>query len=219
MTKEQIITRTRDELADNGVTYYSSDDLFDSFDDGYEEVALYTGVIEKYTTLPLIDDTVYYNLYESINDYIRPFAIYNPDINDWMSHKDHSYFRKIRADWERATGSSEFYSFMDFQRIAVFPHKSTANGTELEVFYKARPVKPVSLDTTPEIPEQFQVVLQFYMMSDLFAQATEWTKANIYFQKYFEKLNELDTYVNTRSYPNRIHMLREQFSGGSFYGR
>lgn len=218
MTKEQIIELVRDELADNGITYYSTDDLSDSYDDGLTEVAVATGIIERRGSVALIDDQVYYDLYEALPDYLQVFAIWNPDIQDWMNQKSIDFFKRFRADWEKATGSSYRFAIVNFQTIALFPHKPTADGTELDIYYNAVPRGTQLMSSVPEIPEQFQVVLQYYQMSDLFAQAEEFTKANIYFKEYMNKRDELKHYVNNRSMPDRIHLLREQFSGGSSYG-
>lgn len=219
MTKEAIMERVRDELGDTGVTYYSTDDLKDSFDDGYEEICVNTGILERMGTLTPVNNQVYYNLYETFNDYMRVFAIWNPDINDWMSHKALNFFDRIRDDWEKASGPSYRFSAIDFQYISVYPHKSTVSGDDWEVFYYAVPPKPLELYETPEIPTQFQVVINYYMLADLLAQSEEYTKASDYTNDYFSKLEELRTYVYTRPFPLRINMLREQFSGGSWYGR
>ena len=219
MNKEEIISRVRDELGDNGIDYYSSDDLGDCFNDGYQEVAVITGCIERMFELSLVDNQVYYNLYEAYNGYLRTFAIWNPTINDWMSHKDVQYFHSVRRDWERANGSSYHFSVIDFQYIAVFPHLSTATDDNWEVFCKAVPVLELENHETPEIPEQYQVVLHYYMMADLLSQSEEFTKSSLYEQAYIQKVNEFKTYVNTRSFPDRVNILRAQFSGGSFYGR
>lgn len=218
MTKEEIISRTRDELADNGVTYYSTQDLSDSFDDGYEEICVMTGVLERMGLVTLVDNTVYYNLYEGFLDYVRPFAIWNPDIGDWMSQKSDDFFRKFRSDWEKAKGNSYRFSVIDFQYIALFPHKTTANDTQLQVYYNAKPLQPIQPYEVPEIPEQFQVAIQYYIMQDLFPQSEEFTKASLFLERYAQKLEELSVYVDTRSHPDRLNILKEQFSGGSFYG-
>lgn len=218
MTKEEIISRARDELADNGVTYYSSVDLFDSYDDAYNEVAVLSGCIERFTKLQLIDNAVYYDLYEAIPNYLRVFAIWNPDVQDWMRQKDTRFFETIRCDWERATGASYHYSVIDFKKIALFPHKTVANGTELEIYYNASPVLPLSLSEVPEFPEQYQICLQYYIIADILAQAEEFTKATMYNSRYVAKVRELTTYLENRSSFDRVNMLRAQFSGGTFYG-
>ena len=219
MTKEEIISKARDELDDNGVDYYSTMDLVDAYEDGYEEVALYTGVIERMASVSLLNDTVYYNLYEAILDYYSTFAIWNPDINDWLSNKDIKYFQSKDLTWEKRQGSTREFAVVNFQLIALHPHKVIANNTDLEEFYHAVPFKNLDMGSVPEMPEQFQVVLQYYIMQDLFAQAEEFTKSEIYNAKYLDKRKALQVYTANRSFPDRVNVLRGQFTGGSRYGR
>lgn len=216
MTKEQIIDIARNELADDGVTYYGDADLNDSFDEGYKQICVFTGVLERVSELSIEDETVYYNFYETIPSYYRTFAVYSNVVDEWLSHKSTEYFKKLRYDWELARGTSRHYSVIDFQFTAFFPVPETATGT-LEIFYKAVP-DSIELDATPEMPEQHQPTITAFIVMDLLSQAEEYTKANINASQYFDRLNALRTYVNARSFPDRVNILREQFSGGSFYG-
>ena len=218
MTKEQILDMARSELEDIGVSYFSKEDLSDSFDEGYKQVCVYTGVLERMTVFNIENETSYYNFYEDIPNYFRTFAIYSNVVKEWLSHKSTEYFRKLRYDWELSRGNSRMYSVIDFQYVAFFPIPTLAASGTLDVFYKAVP-DSISLDSTPEMPEQHQLVLVSYIVMDLLSQPEEYTKANLYGKQYFDRLFALRKYVNARSFPDRIHILREQFSGGSFYGR
>jgi len=219
MTKEEIINRVRDELDDNGISYYSTADLNDSFDDGYNEVVLFSRPLEKMMTVDLADDTVYYNLYEETYDFFHVFAIWSTSSKSWLLNKDVSYFKEIRWDWELATGNPDGFAVINFQYIGLFPHPATPTSTDqMEIFYKANAM-PLTNQESPGFPEQYQIVLQYYCMKDLLEQAEEISKASIYAAKYQDALSVLERYVNSRTFPDRINILREQFSGGSFYGR
>lgn len=219
MTKEQILEDVRSELADAGITYYSKEDLFDSYDDGYEEICLETQCLERMTTIPLSNDTIYYNLYEQVIDYFRVFAIYNPANKVWLSHKSTKQLQRLRHDWELGLGNPTHFCVMDFQKIGTYPHLLNVADETLEVFYKATAKLPQSLDSQPEFEIQYQRILHNYMMQDLLAQAEEFTKAEQYLIEYLQGKNSLKIFVNNRSFADRVHILREQFSGGSFYGR
>lgn len=219
MTKEQIVANIRDELGDNGITYYSTDDISDSFDDGYEELCVTAEILESMSVVTLTDDTTYYDLYQLIPGYLRTFAIWNVEDKYWLSHKSHGSLKKINPKWEVAFGRPIVFSVVDFQRIALYPHLLLVDGSTLEIFHKSVPSNPLNAQDVPVLPEQYQIILHNYVMHDLLAQAEEFTKAQLYRQQYVEGRVRLRTYVNNRSFPDRVHMLRQQFSGGSVYGK
>lgn len=218
MTFAQIRDDIRDELSDNGVTYYSSDDIFDSMQDGYDEITVIAQQIEKMVVLPVQDDLVYYNFYELIPDYIRPFAIWLTSPERWISQRGFEFIsKKIRNDWEKGRGNPRSYMVRNFQYVAIYPRLKTGVGN-FEVFYKAK-APAIELGDTPIIPTEFSRILNYYCLADLLEQSEEFTKALMHLQKYQDILNSLMTHVEQRSQPDRINVLREQFTGGSFYGR
>ena len=211
MIVTDIKGRIRANLDDAGVTFYSDADINDSLQETYNETIILTESMECMREITFQSQLVYYNLAELIPDYLRPLAIYNKNTKRWLDFKDISYVQKIRDDWELATGEPEIYMVFDFRYIALFPRLETATGS-MEVFYKAK--ANVLRDTSvPVIPDGDTIVLEEGVTADLLEQKEEFTKAQMYFSNYLDKIEKIRTHVNMRPFPDRVSEMREAFYG------
>lgn len=209
MVRDDIIGNIRRNLEEEGITFYSSLDLTDSIQDGYDEVIVLTQCRECVATISFVSSLVYYNLKELIGDYVRPFAIFNNNINDWMEARSLDFFEATRLDWELASGESRYFCPLDFKDVAFFPRLETATG-DMQIFYKATANKLGPTDV-PQIPNRNIRVLEFYSTSDLLEQNEEFSKAEKWRELYYNEVKELQHFVNSRSFPDRILQLRQVY--------
>lgn len=223
-TRGQIKTTVRNNLDDSGVSFYSDDDLNDSLQDAYDDIACLSQCIVKTIVLQWIGDLSYYNFVEDfgITDYMATTAIFNYTTNVWLRDDlNLRDFDKIRRDWETWTGSPQFWAPSDPLHIAIAPRETTGgvsvggafNGSAFlptafftnsaasastqtfKLYYWAQAPDLASDSSTFLIASDVQDLLEFYTTADLLEQAEEFTKASEYWSKYFEGLVDYSTRV------------------------
>lgn len=185
-TRDEISTIVRVNLNDLGVTFYSADDVNDALQDGYDDIAVFSGCIQKTANLTLLDNTVYYDIPAAISDFFAVVAAYNNNSNRWLEFQPLKHFDGVRIDWELWTGEPLFGSISNFRYLAFIPHQVDAVGT-ITIWYRA--LAPVlSGSTVPLIHTDEQDLLELYATADLLDQAEEYTKADSYWEQYFTRL-------------------------------
>ena len=211
MIVTDIKGRIRTNLDDAGITFYSEADVTDSLQETYNEVVAVTQPMECVREISFVSQQVYYNLQELIPDYLRPLAIFNKNINRFLAFKDLSYVQNERIDWELATGEPRVFILLDYRYIALFPRLETASGS-MEVFYKAK-ANTLRDTSVPVVPDGNTIILEEGATGDLLEQKEEFTKAQMYFSNYFEKLDKIRAGVNFRPFPDRVAQMREAYYG------
>jgi hypothetical protein len=204
MTRDQITGRVQVNLNDEGV-FYSTDDLNDSIQDGYAEVAAVTGCIFKATTINLVDNLTYYDFGNLISDYLGVTAIFNPTTKQWLNPTNLRVLEELRDDWELAIGNPFLFWPINFRYVAIYPKPVTTSGI-LYIFYRAT-ADVLSGLATPQIPEEYQGVLESYVTCDLQEQAEEFTKAQIEFKSYVESIKEIKQAIHSFRQPDLVHRL------------
>lgn len=211
-TRDQINVDVRTNLNDLGVTFYSEDDVNDSLQDGYDDVSVFCGCIQKTATLTLVDDTVYYDMLAAISDFFAVVAAYNNNTNRWMDFNSLKAFDSVRRDWELWTGEPLFGSISNFRYLAFIPHQPTATGT-ITIWYRAT-APTLSGSDTPLIHTDEQYLLELYATADLLDQAEEYVKADSYWAEYFEGLIKYKKRVASLALSDYLPVLGGS-SGGS----
>jgi len=188
MTRDQIRSRVQTNLNDSNVLY-TLDDLNDSIQDGYSEVAAFTGSIFKATSIDIVGNLTYYDFGSLIPDFLAVTAMFNPVTKRWLFPTYLKQLEDIRNDWELAIGNSFLFWPVNFRFVALYPKLSTSTGT-LYIFYRAH-ADTLSGSSTPQIPEDLQQILEDYTTGDLLEQAEEFTKSQLNLANYFKGIQEL----------------------------
>lgn len=187
MTRDEIAVNVRINLNDLGVTFYSDDDVNDSLQDGYDDIAVFTGCIQKQTNLTQTNDTTYYDMISSISDFFAIVAAYNNTSNRWIYFNPLKSFDLIRIDFELWAGiQPEYGAISNFRYVLFLPRLASASGT-ITVWYRATAPTLAGSDT-PLIHSDEQSLLELYATADLLDQAEEYKKADAYWVPYFEGL-------------------------------
>jgi hypothetical protein len=204
MTRDQIAAKVQTNLNDVGV-FYSLTDLSDSIQDGYSEVAAFTGCIFKMTTINLSANLSYYDLGALIPNFFAVTAIFNPQNKQWLSPVSLRRLEDMRNDWELATGNPFAFWPINFRFIAIFPRVTVTSGT-LYIVYRAQ-ADILTASATPQIPTHLQGGLEQYSTGDLLEQAEEFTKAQIELEQYFNSLKDIKNAKNTFRLPDLMSRL------------
>ena len=228
-TRGQLKTTIRENLADQNVTFYTDTDLNNSLQDAYDDIACLTQCISKSVTLNWISELSYYDFKNlGVSDYLGCTAIFNHVTNMWLRDdltlRD---FDRIRRDWELWIGTPQFWAPSDFQRIAVagkyklgvasggaFYGLAFSNAFYIDsgfvglgtfdLYYWA--VAPVLVDdsSTFLIASDMQNLLEFYSTADRLEDAQEFIKANEYWEKYY---NGIEQYAARVKQNNKTDLL------------
>lgn len=205
MTAAEICERVSQNLYDEGMVRFTDEAITTSVQDGYDEIALLTGCIEKITSVSFVDDLSYYNFRTLISDYYRPLALWNNNINRWLNPVAYRELGKYSGCWETLNGQSTEFATLGWEYIVLFKKMATASGTML-AFYKAS-ANTLSSTDTPTLPPANYDVLVDYGTADQLDIELEYTKAQRYYTMYLEGIKKIRRTVNSRSLPDRITTL------------
>ncbi len=188
MTRLELKTKIRENLNDAGVTFYSEDDLNDSIQDGYDDISVVSGCIQKSGTLTLLDNTTYYDMLAAFSDFFALVAAYNNNTNRWIDFDALKQFDNVRIDWEIWAGSQPLFgAISNFRYVAFVPRLTTAFGNAT-IWYRA--LAPTLTSDSDEflIHLDKQELLEWYVTADMLDQQQEYIKADSYWANYFEHL-------------------------------
>lgn len=186
--------------------YYLNVDFNDAIQDGYDEVAAFTGCIVKSVTIPFANNRTYYDMLSLIPDYIGIYSAFNSVTKRWMLptslRKLDRAFNGVLTSWEVTTGSPEFFVPISYRYVAIYRKPVIDNYGNMVVFYRAS--APVISDSTCIlIPGDHMQCLEEYTITDLLEQNQEFTKAGDRLQEYVRTLDLLRVYAQNQRFPVR----------------
>lgn len=191
MTVLQLRTNIRVNLNDNGITFYSDQDINDSIQDAYNEIAARTKFLTKTAAnLSWQANSNYYDFLSlGVTDYLGTIGIFNNVSNLWLRDDiSIKQFDNIRRDWELWIGSPQFWAPHSFKYTAIAPKYAVANAGTYNLLYNASaPILSGDTDS-PLIAADMQVLIELYATADLLESADEPTKAITFWNQYTPKL-------------------------------
>jgi len=204
MNTLNVISRVKQELDDQGI-FYTDEDIFDSLQDGYDEIVLYSGCIEKIVSVPF-PVTPYYNLLSVIPDFYRVFAIYNPNNKQFLEPITFQILDGFTDEWETETGTPQWFVPIDFKYIAFYPYYAAVPSLNMYVMYYAQ-APDFTTSNNLEIPSNHQGVIENYVVNDLLDQSLEFKKSTTIFKTYLSELEKLKKEVERRNQSDRIQQM------------
>ena len=174
----------RRNLADAGATFYTSDNIDEAIQDGYD-----TSIT---LLLPLIGSQVvnftsnlnYYDFYNSIINYLHVVAIKNNNTSRWLDFRTIKWLEQQRSDWELTEGQPDVFTVLDYKYVLLWPTLSSASGN-MTVYYRKKGIQLVSSDLI-DILDMEPDLVEWYSTVDCLEQIEEFEKAQSYLNS-FEK--------------------------------
>ena len=209
MTTLTVIAKIKKELDDQGI-FYTDEDIFDSLQDGYDELALTTECIEKVVSVafPL---TAYVDMVSIIPDYFKVFAIYNPNRKEFLTPVGFKHLESISDKWETESGTPQWFVPIDFKYIALYPYYTVAPTQNMYVFYSAQ-APDFTSSSTLELPSNHQSCLEDYVVGDLLEQGLEFKKSLRIYQDYIKGVARIKLEMNIRQNSDRVKQLMVQIN-------
>lgn len=214
MTYSQLDTKVRENLNDWAVTYYDANDIFDSTQDAYDEIAVYCECIEKIVDIPvslLVNNEAgakpWTNVRSIINDYYRPIAILNRTTKQFLTPSIDRDNDDYRADWQLLNTGSVFDFIINGTEWIALPNGYfDINHKPLRMMYKASAPRLVKGNGNEifKILTEYQKLLEYYVTADLLEQNQEFQKAMIYWKMYEPLLEEYRKKILLLSKSDRV---------------
>src|SRR5438034_11789538 len=162
MTFDEIRNNIRANLDDAGVTFYSADDLVDSMQDGYDDIAFQAKNIIKKATLPFLTSP-YYDFSLLVSDFLAVVAIFNKNNNRWLDDnltlRD---FDKLRNNWELWNSSPAWWAHVTLNLVCIVPTYPVLPAQGFDLYYSARAPAITDFTESPLISQDFQKLLEWY---------------------------------------------------------
>lgn len=211
MVRVQALNKIRQNLHDNGMTYYSIEDINESIQDAYDEIVIYSECIEKSIDIP-VNSLVntpesanpWTNIRKLIPDYYRLIGVLNQSTRQFLTPQIDREQDELRIDWQLSTGNVYDYVINGPDWVG-FPnsYNQTANKP-LRVFYKASAPKLTHDNQAFRILIDFQILIEWYCTADLLEQNQELIKAQGYWNQYEPKLDEYRDKIQILSRSDRV---------------
>lgn len=207
MLFSEIKLATRNNLNDAGIISYSVQDLNDSVKDAYDDIVVNTQCIVKKVTLNYIANLTYYDLSSLVADYLVCVAIYDVFNKFWldddMTVRD---FEFVRRDWELAKSTPKNWAALDHKHVAIFPKYADITGKTFDLYYWATSPSVVDSDI-PLVPLDFHKLIPDYSTADLLESYEEFTKANLFWAKYYADFAELKRRIKNLSHSDLLFKI------------
>lgn len=178
-------------LDDTGNVHYTDADLNTSLQNGYNDIVALSQCIIKKVTLNWISDLSYYDFVVDcgVTDYLATVAIFNNINNRWLNDNISLYqFDDLRDNWELWHSVPTHWAFAAFNKTVILPKEEIASGT-FDLYYWAT-APSISDVSSPLIATDCQKLLEFYCTAEQLEDATELTKAGMFWELYFTLLDQ-----------------------------
>lgn len=202
MTFAEIRDDIRSNLDDAGVIHFTSDDVIDSLQDAYDDIAFQSRCIIKSVSLNFLTEP-YIDMAFWVEDFLAATAIFNKNTNRWLldclTIRD---FDKVRTDWEVWQGTPLFWAHANFHILALVPTYSAVPTQGFDLYYaaKAPTIQTATISTdTPLIDVDMQDLLTNYCTADLLEQDEEYVKAGEFWKLYIDTLEDYTNRVQRRA--------------------
>lgn len=208
MTRVDLTARLVNYLPNT--TYYQTQDFNDSIQDGLDELAALTGCIYASATLPFVSGVSYYDMLTLLPNYIGVIAIFNSVIKRWLIPTSLRKLAQVRWDWETAYGTPYWFVPVNHRYVAIFMKPLTSAYGNMQIFYRASAPSPLTDTTELPIPDDHIHALESYVLTDLWEQNQEFSKAMAYFQEgYLPDSDKLRIYIQSKRNPGRMQRLMD----------
>lgn len=205
MTRAEL--RTRLKLYHENTTYYTDTDFNNSIQDGYDEVAAFSGCILKATTTPFVKDLTYYDMRALIPDYIGVISLFNPLTKWWLQPSSIEKWEQEDDNWECLYGTPDEFTPVSHRYVAITRKPSALAYGDMWVFYIASAPTLGDSDTLVGIPDEYMPV-EDYVITDLYEMQQEWTKAIGQFKSYVENGDTFTKWMQNNRSVDRIKGLK-----------
>lgn len=171
--------------------------------DGYSLAVLLSKCRISAATINFVDDKIYYTISDSISDFYKPLAIFNNNINRWMTPAAIKQIDSYDAMWELSHAEPHIFIPVGVDTIAFYPHQLAASGS-FQLYY-AQQADTLTDSSSPQFYSELHMLLEDFGKGELYAEIFEFAKATASIKEFQEKLAELISKVDDKGMFDRIY--------------
>jgi hypothetical protein len=208
MTRDQLTVNIANTLKDAGLSFFTSTDINNAIQDGYDEISAFCHQIDATGNITLVVNKTYYNVPTLLSDFLTVVAVYNNNTKRWLDPTSPRILRDTRWDWENWIGEPKFFFPHSWEYIGIAPKPGilSANPT-LTLFYRAQ-ADTLASSSIPKLNTNYNRLIESYAVFDLLTQAREYKKAQSFYKDYIAGIKEYKCETKSFASSDRIYGLR-----------
>ena len=197
MLQSEVASRVRRNLADAGATFFTSNNIDEAIQDGYDtSITLLLPLIGS-QQVNFTSNLNYYDFYNSIINYLHVVAIRNNNTSRWLDFRTTNWLEQQRSDWELTEGQPEVFTVLDYKYVLLWPTLSSATGN-MTVYYRKKGIQLVSSDLI-DILDMEPDLVEWYATMDGLEQIEEFEKSQIYLDNFDKSIRVGQKLVHGRA--------------------
>ena len=164
--------------------------------EGLETLAEETGFYERYCTVPVEADRIYYDLRGFTPETVSTVkSVWCTNRNDWLVPSNPE---QLPDDWEDATGDPQEFFVRGIFWLAVYPHPTSSSGY-LRVHFAGIPSRFTHTQAVlGDLPDQYYPALEDYARYEMATIDGRPKRAIEHFKSYLTREKSLRTYIDRR---------------------
>jgi hypothetical protein len=216
-TRASIRERVNRNIGNISSERFTSVQVNESIQKGYNLATVLSGSIQKSTSFPFPSDTPYINIRQAIPDYFATIGVFNLRTSRWVEPTTVKELNNHRWDWERWTGEPTSCWFpVDFSRICILPYQTIGVGSFILWYLGTAPA--LSDNSLLELPDTYHSILEDYGSGDLLDLDREYGKAALHYKEFYESIPALEKVVNNIAAFDKNLVLEPYFPLGRYVG-
>jgi hypothetical protein len=205
-TAQQVIDRVKEAVEDPNDKFFETQDYVRVYNDALDEISELAEINESYVYVKRRKWALYTDLRGILPPtFLRVTSIFNPGSGKWL---DPTTVREMDAsvgrDWESRVDETRWWFMRGLWHLGTYPI-SGDDVSPLKVWYVsllphiAEDGGMVNgLSSTPNIPQDYNVAIEDYMIYALLAERKETDKSLEYFRKFNDKIVGLKDMAENR---------------------
>ncbi len=193
----ELISRTRSRFDHAGSVRWTDKAITLSLNEGLETLAEETGFYERYATLPVQVNRVWYDLRGFTPETpLNVRSVWSTARNEWLQP---TIVKQLQFKWEESAGDPEIYFTRGIYWFGVWPRAGSTNTGFLRVHFTAVPSRRThTQEVLSDLPDNYVPALIDYALYDLHSKDKEPNKAVRHFQNYLRREKELKQRLSGR---------------------
>ncbi len=181
---------------------WSDQGVYDAINEGLDELSEATLFYERYVTIPLVADRVYYDLRGYLPDNaISVTSIWDTVRQDWLQPASED---QLGFQWEQSTGEPQFFFTRGLCWLGIWPHPTSTTGYIRVNFAGIAPHFDFPQAVLSDLPDDYVTALEEYALYELSAQDGETQRALRHWQEYQTMEQSLADFVSRRINTARV---------------
>jgi len=202
----QTIARVRSDIEDPDNKFFADEDYVRAYNDALDEISELTEINESYVYVKRRKNSVYTDLRGIMPPtFLRITSVYNPNSGKWMDPITvRELDNTVGRHWEERPDTSRWWFMRGLWFLGSYPIPSD-DVSPLKVWYTA--LLPhveetggliSGTSTSPDLPPDFTVAIENYMMYELLAERKETEKSLEFYRRFEDHMNPLKDIAENR---------------------